>query len=473
MSTPPPEQPTDPLCPDPPTVPTPGPADGDTARLPPEPEAPTVASASASSPHARTRLSRIARGAFADTTPLRTPAYRRLWAAGVVTTIGAQLSVVAVPAQIYAMTQSSTYVGLTGAFGLVPLVVFGLWGGAIADAVDRRVMLLATGTGIALTSLALWVVAESGIGNVWVVLVLFALQSSMLAMNMPARAAVIPRLIPAAQLPAANALNMTVTQLGAVAGPLLAGVLIPVIGLGMLYLLDAILLLATLWATFRLPTLPPQEASPRKAGLRQIVDGFRYAAMHKILLVSFLVDVVAMAFGMPRVLFPEISHTVFGDPVGGGFAMGLLFAAIPLGMVAGGVLSGWLARVARQGVAVTLAICVWGLGVALFGLTSSLWLAVFFLAVAGAADLVSSVYRNSMLQSVATDEMRGRMQGVFTVVVAGGPRLADLWHGAAADAVGPGTAAWIGGVAVVVVTLLVVFRYREFWEYRAPVAHTP
>uniref|UniRef100_UPI0015F035D0 MFS transporter n=1 Tax=Pseudonocardia pini TaxID=2758030 RepID=UPI0015F035D0 len=407
---------------------------------------------------------------FADTTPLRTPAYRRLWAAGIVTTVGAQLSVVAVPAQIYAMTGSSAYVGLTGAFGLVPLVVFGLWGGAIADAVDRRVMLLATGTGIALTSLALWVVAASGVGNVWVVLVLFAVQSSMLAMNQPARAAVIPRLIPAAQLPAANALNMTVMQIGAVAGPLLAGVLIPVIGLGTLYLIDAILLLATLWATFRLPAVPPQEAGPRKAGLRQIVDGFRYAALHKVLLVSFLVDVIAMGFGMPRAVFPEISQTVFGDPPGGGFAMGLLFAAIPVGMVAGGVLSGWLQRVARQGVAVTAAICVWGLGVALFGLTSSLWLAVLFLAIAGAGDLVSSVYRNSMLQSVATDEMRGRMQGVFGVVVVGGPRLADLWHGSAAAAVGPGTASWIGGVAVIVVTLAVVFRFREFWDYRVPVA---
>jgi MFS family permease len=440
---------------------------GDTAKLPPDPDAPTVAS-----PSARTRLLRAARGAFADTTPLRTPAYRRLWSAGVVTTIGAQLSVVAVPAQIYALTQSSAYVGLTGLFGLVPLVVFGLWGGAIADAVDRRLMLLATGTGIALTSLALWVVAASGVGNVWVVLALFAVQSSMLAMNQPARTAVIPRLIPAVQLPAANALNMTVFQLGAVVGPLLAGVLIPVIGLGTLYLIDAIFLLATIWATFRLPPVPPQEPGPRKAGIRQIVDCFRYAALHKVLLVSFLVDVIAMGFGMPRAVFPEISHTVYGDPVGGGIAYGLLFAAIPLGMVAGGLLSGPLSRVSRQGRAVTVAICVWGAGVAFFGLTSSLVLAVLVLAVAGAADLVSSVYRNSMLQSVATDEMRGRMQGVFAVVVAGGPRLADLWHGAAAEAVGPGTAAWIGGVAVVVVTLLVVFRYRQFWEYRVPVTRS-
>ncbi|GAA1869318.1 MFS transporter [Pseudonocardia ailaonensis] len=440
--------------------------------MPVDPEAPTAPLPEGRT--LRTRLGSFARSTFADTTPLRTVSYRRLWLAGIVTTIGAQLSVVAVPTQIYAMTQSSSYVGLTGVFGLLPLVVFGLWGGAIADAVDRRVMLLITGSGIAITSLALWVVAASGVGSVWVVLVLFAVQSSMLAMNQPARASVIPRLLPAGQLPAANALNMTVVQLGAIVGPLLAGVAIPLVGLGTLYLVDAIFLLATLWATFRLPAVPPSSTGERpKAGIRQIVEGFRYAALHKVLLVSFLVDVIAMGFGMPRVVFPEIAHTVFGDPVDGGFALGLLFAAIPIGMVAGGVLSGWLARVSRQGVAVTAAICVWGIGVALFGLTSSLWLAVLFLAMAGAGDLVSSVYRNSMLQSVATDEMRGRMQGVFTVVVAGGPRLADLWHGPAASAVGPGTASLIGGIAVVVVTLVVVMRFREFWSYRVPVDSRP
>ncbi|MDN5916490.1 MAG: MFS transporter [Pseudonocardia sp.] len=415
----------------------------------------------------------MVRGAFADTTPLRTPAYRRLWSAGVITVIGAQLSVVAVPAQIYAMTGSSAYVGLTGLFGLVPLVVFGLWGGAIADAVDRRVMLLFTGSGIAFTSLALWVVSASGTGNVWLVLTLFAFQSAMLAMNQPTRSAVIPRLLPADQLPAANALNMTVAQLGAVIGPLLAGVLIPVVGLPTLYLIDAVFLLATLWATWRLPPIPATVAAGAarsSIGLRSVIDGFRYVGLHKVLLVSFLVDVVAMGFGMPRVVFPEISQTMFGDPPGGGVAMGLLFAAIPLGMVVGGVLSGWLRHVQRQGVAVVVAICVWGVGVALFGLVGSLWLAVCALALAGAGDLVSSVYRSSMLQTVATDEMRGRMQGVFMVVVAGGPRVADMWHGTSAAAIGPDLTATIGGVAVVLVTLLVVARYPEFLRYRAPTA---
>ena len=434
-------------------------------------ERPTIPTSRGADGGRTARLSGVLRSTFADTTPLRTPAYRRLWSAGAVTVIGAQLSVVAVPTQIYAMTGSSAYVGLTGLFGLVPLVVFGLWGGAVADAMDRRVMLLVTGAGVAVTSLALWVVSASGVGNVWVVLSLFAVQSAMLAMNQPTRNAAIARLLPADQLPAANALNMTVFQVGAVLGPLLAGVLIPFIGLSTLYLLDAIALLATLWATWRLPPMPVGGAARpdrSRMGVRAVLDGFRYVGMHKVLLVSFLVDVVAMGFGMPRIVFPEMSQTVFGDPPGGGIALGLLFAAIPIGMVAGGVLSGWLQKVERQGVAVVVAIGVWGLGVALFGLTGSLFLAVLALAVAGAGDLVSSVYRSSMLQTVATDEMRGRMQGVFAVVVAGGPRLADLWHGQSAAAIGPGLTATLGGVAVVVVTLVVVWRFPEFWRYRAP-----
>lgn len=410
------------------------------------------------------------RGLLADTRPLRTPAYRRLWLSGIVTLIGAQLSVVAVPTQIYQLTGSSTYVGLTGLFGLVPLLVFGLWGGAIADALDRRVVLLVSGTGIGLSSLALWITAATAAGGVWVVLCLFALQSALLAVNQPARSAVIPRLLPAEQLPSANALNMTVAQFGAVAGPLLAGVLIPVVGLSTLYLIDAIALLATLWAVWRLPAVPPERDGGRaRAGLREVVAGFRYAAMHKVLLVSFLIDLVAMGAGMPRAVFPEMAHTVFGDPPEGGPALGLLFAAIPIGMVLAGFFSGWLHRVSRQGVAVTVAICVWGLAVAAFGLAGSLWLAVLFLAVGGAADLVSSVYRSSMLQSVATDEMRGRMQGVFLVVVAGGPRLADMWHGPAAATFGPGAAATAGGIAVVVLAIAVVVAFPAFWRFRADV----
>jgi hypothetical protein len=187
-----------------------------------------------------------------------------------------------------------------------------------------------------------------------------------------------------------------------------------------------------------------------------------------VLLVSFLVDIIAMAFGMPRAVFPEMAEVTFHDPPGGGIALGALYASIALGSLAGGLFSGWLHGVRRQGVAVILAIGVWGLGVSAFGLVHSLWLAVLLLAVAGAADLVSAVFRSTMLQVVATDEMRGRMQGVFIVVVAGGPRLADIWHGTVADAVGTGPAATIGGVAVLIGTAVVAAALPAFWRYRAP-----
>lgn len=417
------------------------------------------------------------RGLLADTTPLRTPAFRRLWVAGVVTVVGAQLTVVAVPFQLYELTGSSAWVGLTGVFGLVPLVVFGLWGGAIADAVDRRMLLVVSGVGIAITSALLGITAVTRVGGPWTVLAIFAVQTACLAVNQPTRSAVLPRILPLDQLPAANTLWFTVQQLGAFAGPLVGGVALAFIDVGVLYFVDTVCLTVSIWAAFRLPRLPVGDdggapggvrgvlhAIRTGAGLRSVIDGFRYAAMSRVLLVSFLADVVAMGFGMPRAVFPQAAIETYG----GGPAYGLLSAAIAGGAALGGLLSGRLLGIARQGAAVTVAVCLWGIGVALSGLTSVLWLAVLLLAAAGAADLVSSVFRSTMLQTVATDEMRGRMQGVFVVVVAGGPRVADLWHGWAAAAIGTGAATAIGGAAVVVGMVLVVAVFPAFWRYRAP-----
>ncbi|MGP4021086.1 MFS transporter [Saccharopolyspora sp. 5N708] len=407
---------------------------------------------------------------FLDTRPLQYPAYRRLWLSNIVTSVGAQFSAVAVPKQLYDITGSSAYVGLAGIFGLVPLLVFGLWGGAIADTVDRRRLLLITNGGLAFSSVLLWVVAAAGVRSVWLVLVLFAAQQTFFAVNMPTRGAVIARLIPVHLLPSAQALGATVFQLGAVIGPLLAGMLLPLMGLSMLYLVDAVALCTALWSVYRLPPLPPQEGAPTRAGLREVFDGFRYLALHSVLLASFLLDIIAMVFGMPRALFPEMAERTFGDPPGGGPALGWLFAAIPLGAFAFGVFSGWLHRIARHGVGVTVAVVAWGIAMAGFGWSNSLWLAVFFLAVGGGADLVSMVYRSSIMQAAATDEMRGRIQGVFTVVVAGGPRLADTLHGLAGAAFGTATAVAVGGVLVVIGAVLAAVFLPAFWRYRAPTA---
>ncbi len=249
----------------------------------------------------------FARSLFADTRPLQNTHFRRLWLANIVTVIGAQLTVVAVPAQIYSMTGSSAYVGLTGVFGLVPLVVFGLWGGALADAMDRRTVLVGTTIGLIATSVAFWAQAATGADNVWLLLGLFAVQQAFFAVNQPTRSAILPKLLPDELLPAGVSLNITVMQAGAIAGPLVGGALIPLLGFSWLYLADSITLLATLGAVVALPRLPV-EGIAGTPGLRSVIDGLTFLRGHPVLLMSFFVDIIAMVFGMPRALFPEIAH---------------------------------------------------------------------------------------------------------------------------------------------------------------------
>jgi MFS family permease len=412
---------------------------------------------------------------LADTRPLRNPHFRRLWTANIVTVIGAQLTVVAVPAQIYADTGSSAYVGLTGVFGLVPLVIFGLYGGALADVFDRRTILIITTIGLIVTSGLFWLQAAAGSTNVWLLLCLFAVQQAFFGINQPTRAAIIPKLVEPELLPAANSLSMTVTMAGAIAGPLVAGILIPVTGYTWLYLLDTVSLFATLGAVVRLPPLPVLDAVAAAPGIRAVIDGFVYLRTQPVLMMSFVVDLIAMVFGMPRALFPEIAHLSFDGPDEGGLVFALLFAAIPAGSVIGGVFSGWVSRIEQQGRAVVVCIVVWGLAMTGFGVavaladhwaTPMLVVALTMLVIGGAADMASAAFRTSMLQAAADDAMRGRLQGVFIVVVAGGPRIADTVHGATAAAVGTAAAAAGGGVLVVVGVVMASLAVPSFVRYR-------
>ncbi|MGW7404695.1 MFS transporter [Streptomyces sp. NPDC054833] len=401
-----------------------------------------------------------------DTRPLRRPAYRRLWSSTIVTAVGSQLTAVAVPKQIYDITHSSAWVGYASLAGLVPMVVFALWGGAVADTVDRRKLLLVTNSGIAVTSLLFWAQAVTGLDSVVALMVLLAMQQAFFGLNSPARNASIARLVPAHELPAAGALGSTVMQTGLVAGPLLAGALIPVIGLPELYLIDALALCVTVWAVARLPALPPLgQAVARRAGWREIAAGLRYISLHKVLLLSFLADIVAMVLGMPRALFPQLAAETYAS-YGEGLALGVLFAGIPVGAVIGGLFSGTFSRTRRHGWMVIGSVVGWGVAVAGFGLSRNLWVALAFLAAAGVADMVSMVFRGAILLSAATDEMRGRMQGVFTVVVAGGPRLADVLHGTAGSAFGPRAAVAGGGLLVVVVMLGLAAAVPALRRYR-------
>lgn len=412
---------------------------------------------------ARARGGRLRKLAV-DTRPLRHAPYRRLWTSSIVTAMGSQMTAVAVPFQIYQLTGSSGWVGIASFCGLLPLIVFGLWGGAFADTMDRRTLMLLTNLGVAASSIALWIQAALHVDSVPLLIGLLMVQQAMFGMNSPARSATIPRLVPAEELPAANALGGTVFSAGALIGPMVGGALIPVTGLSALYLLDACGLTVTLWAVFRLPALPPLESAAKRAGVAHITEGFRVGLSNRLLAWSFGVDLIAMVFGMPRALFPQLAGTTFA---GNHLALGWLYAGIPLGSLLGGLLSGSFSRMSRHGLMTIVAVAVWGLAIVGFGLSGDVTLAGIFLALGGAADLMSMVFRQSILQTVVTDELKGRMQGVFTVVVAGGPRLADLVHGLAGAALGTRVAITAGGFLVVAGMIAVAALVPQYRDYRA------
>ena len=397
-----------------------------------------------------------------DPRPLQIANYRRMFASQVATVVGAALTAVAVQQQIFDLTNSSALVGLASLVALVPLVVFGLIGGAVADTFDRRKLLMITSTGIALTSLALWVTALVNTQHVWVIMALLAVQQGFFAVNQPTRSAVLPRIVPAELVPAANNLNMTVFATGVIVGPLLVGVLIPLTGLPWLYFIDAMTLTGVLYAVIRLPPIPPAGAGRGRA---KVTDGLIYLRARPLLLMTFVVDIIAMVCGMPRALFPAMAEHTFGGPPGGGVALGMLNAGLAVGSLLGGLTGGWMTRVHRQGLAILAAVVLWGVAMMAFGSTSGLWLAVLYLAIGGFSDLISAVYRSTLLPVAATDEMRGRMQGVFTVVVAGGPRLADLVHGVVADATSTMFAVVGGGLLCVVLTVVAGWFGRSLRDY--------
>lgn len=412
---------------------------------------------------------------FADTRPLRYANYRRLWLANIVTVIGAQMTVVAIPAQIYHLTGSSGYVGLSGIFGLIPLIVFGLWGGSLADVIDRRKLLIISTVGLISASALLALIAVLQVDNVWLLLSVFSLQQAFFGLNQPARGALLPTIVPLDLLPSANSLNMTVMTLGAVAGPVIGGALIPVFGYQMLYVLDALFLATTLYAVMKLPALVPKKKPDTRSGFKGVIDGFRYLGTNTVVMVSLLVDVIAMVFGMPRALFPQVATETFGGPPAGGIVFSLLFASLAAGSALAGIFSGWVSRVERQGLAVIVAILVWGGAMTIFGLslefasgfwTAALIIALLGLGLGGGADIISSAFRSTMLQEAASDDMRGRMQGVFIVVVAGGPRIADVLHGTVAEVTTTTFAAAGGGLIVIVLVLACALIFPTFRRYR-------
>ena len=414
---------------------------------------------------------------LADITPLReSPAFRRLWAGSAVSNVGSQLTLVAVSLEVYRLTQDSLYVGLLSIFALVPLVVGGLLGGSIADSHDRRRVALFSSSVMWAAVGGLALQAWLQVGNVWLLYALVAVQSGAQAINQPARSAIIPVLVRKELLPAANALSMVTFGLAMTAGPLLAGVLVATVGFGWTYTLDLVSFAFAFWALLKLPPMPPGKQAGR-AGLRSVVEGFRFLGTRPNLRMTFIIDLVAMILAQPRALLPAVGALMVG---GGETTVGILLASTAVGAFLAGLFSGPLGSIRRQGSAVVWSVMGWGASIAAFGLVVVLagrsgatgvtaWLipAALCCGLAGIADSVSAVFRTTILQSATPDHLRGRLQGVFIVVVAGGPRVGDMLAGGGTKILSEGWVLLIGGLLCIAVAWVVARWQSGFLKYDA------
>lgn len=439
-------------------------ADPAGSAVPPAVTSPAAGAGTAAGARTAAGAATARRRLLADLTPLReSPEYRRLWTGQSLSVMGTQMTNVALPVQVYALTRSSFDVGLLGLAVLLPLVLVGLLGGSIVDAMDRRTLALITSAVLALCSLLLAVQAVAGVHHVLVLYLLAGLSGAASALDSPARQTFIPRLLVPDQIPAATALSQISMQASLTGGPLVGGLLIAAAGVSTAYIVDAASFAFVLYATLRLRPMRPEGGGTRPS-LRAVAEGLTWVRRHPVVGMTFYADICAMLFGMPRALFPALAISHFH---GGSGIVGVLYAAPAIGGLLGAVVSGPLGRVRRQGLAILVSVFVWGLTVTGFGLTHTLWLAIVFLGIAGAADMVSGVFRSTILQVSAPDELRGRLGSVFFVVVSGGARLGDVEAGTVASVGGVGFSAISGGVACMVVIVALAFAVPAFTRYDA------
>jgi MFS family permease len=398
-----------------------------------------------------------------DVTPLRESRdFRLLFVAGTVFYFGAMVSYVAIPYQIYTLTGSNFAVGAIGLVELVPLVVFGLYGGALADHVDRRRLMIGTGIAQAAFTAILALNAFRGDPQVWVIFVVAALLASSSSLQRPSREALMPRTVRHDQIVAANNLTSLGMQIGVLAGPALGGLLVAYVGIGWCFLVDiGGLTVATLLYVAMRPY--PHRETTTPPSLAGIAEGMRYALGRRDLLGTYLVDITAMLLALPVVLFPALVEEVFGRPE----LLGLLYSAETVGAVLATALSGWTARVYHHGRAIVVAAAAYGLCVGLAGLMPSIWLVAVFLMLSGAADMVSGVFRSTVWNQTIPEGMRGRLAGIEMLSYSLGPLGGQVRAGATADlwtvrgAVASGGFACVAGVGITALAL------RDFWSYDA------
>jgi MFS family permease len=403
-----------------------------------------------------------------DVSPLRAHRdFRLLWLGEIVSETGSQFTLVALYVQVYALTHSAFAVGAIGLVQLAPLLVVSVFGSPFIDSVDRRKLLLGSQVVAVLGSGLLWAGAAIGHPPLALVYGAAAVVGAVSGFALSTRSAMTPTLVPANQLPQALALNQAMWNTALIAGPALGGILVAQVGLASAYAVDTFSFAATIAAAAMMSPRPPVKRAEAQAttGLRSIGEGFRYLKGRRVLQSTFVVDLIAMIFGMPRALFPVLARVQFHR---GAEVVGFLFAAPAVGALVGALTTGWVGRVRRQGLAVLVAVGIWGLGITTFGLArDNLPLALLCLAVAGGADVISAVFRSTILQLSVPDDLRGRMSAVHILVVTGGPRLGDFEAGVVASAFSPtlsvvsGGLLCLGGVAVLAVAVPAFARYRQ------------
>ena len=400
-----------------------------------------------------------------DLRPLRHRDFRNLWLGQTVSAIGGMIGTVAVPYQMYALTHSTLAVGGLGIAALVPLLVVPLWGGAIADAADRRTVLLVTEVGMAAVTGLFLLNAALPHPHVWALYLLMAAAVTIFSLHRPALTSLTPRLVPDDEIAAAWTLSSTSWSFAAVGGPAVGGIIIAAVGVSATYAIDTGTYAASLVALWALPRIPP-EGQAGRAGIASVLEGLRFLRGRQALLGVLATDTNAMVFGMPTALFPALAVHQFG---GGARTVGYLYAAPYAGALTGSLLSGWTGRVRRQGVAVTALASGWGVAIACFGLVETLWPALVLLATAGAADFYSGVLRTTMLMRATPGHLRGRISGVEFVQVSSANNLGDLEAGIVASLAGLRASVVSGGILCVVgclATALLLPGFRRYDSFR-------
>lgn len=424
------------------------------------------------------------RGHFVDLRPLReSPAFARMWAGAAITGIGSQMTIVAVGLDIYDRTSSTLAVSLVAAFALVPMVVFGLYGGVLADSFDRRKVALLAAIVAWGSTAAIAAYSWLGVPEIWPLYLLITLNTVAATMVAVARQAMVATLVRTELLPAAGALGGISAGVQLTVGPALAGLSVAYLGFSLTYTVDVALFFAAFLGLYTLPAMVP-DGERRRPGIRSVIEGWQFLRVAPNIRASFVLDVFAMTFGNPRVLFPAVGALLIG---GGAVTVGILSAASAVGMLALGLLSGRVGAVRAHGRGIIYSVAAYGASIVLFGVVllvvsalpievgtdiaqaniAALVIASVLLALAGAADTVSMIYRTTMIQAAVPDVMRGRLQGLFMVVVTGGPRVGDLYVGVLSLTALLWFPPLLGGIVIIVVSAVFLRVYRSLRDYDA------